>query len=107
MMKEAAMKKEVDNPAGTKEEAVVVVVIEEEGAVEAGVVDPEAVEVEVEAASTVVMKDIRVENALKNVWSSVIIVKELVIWLTNVLKSVSNDQEEVVAAVEEVTVHQE
>ena len=61
------MKKEVDNPAGTKEEAVVVVVIEEEGAVEAGVVDPEAVEVEVEAASTVVMKDIRVENALKNV----------------------------------------
>ena len=61
------MKKEVDNPAGTKEEAVVVVVIEEEAAVEAGVVDPEAVEVEVEAASTVVMKDIRVENALRNV----------------------------------------
>ena len=68
MMKEAAMKKEVDNPAGTKEEAVVVVVIEAVAVeVEVGVVDPEAVAVEVEAASTVVMKDIRVENALKNV----------------------------------------
>lgn len=65
-MKMAATKKEADNHAVTAEVTVVEAVIEEEVAV-AVVGDLEAVVPEAGHASTVVMKDIKVEIALKSV----------------------------------------